>query len=167
MAEIKTVHGKTKFLLFRLLEEASTKSATKLALQTEHEWSFERDNENTKTKDGTVVASGGMEVSLSIKAVSTYDELNHMLYRSVVEDKTLEVWEVDMAQPLTNGKYKGKYARGKLSSWTLPSSVDALEELDTEMNIEGVPVDGEVTITDDQKLLIKSAYSFEDTTPKA
>lgn len=167
MAEIKTVHGKTKFLLFRLLEEASTKPATKLALQTEHEWSYERDNEGIKTKDGTVIATGAMEVSLSIKAVSTYDELNQLLYRSVVEDKTLEVWEVDIANQGAGGKYKAKYARGKLSSWTLPSSVDALEELDTELKIEGVPVEGEASLTDDQKLLIKSAYSFEDTTPKA
>ncbi|MBS4462818.1 phage major tail protein, TP901-1 family [Aerococcaceae bacterium zg-B36] len=165
--ELLPVNGKNKYLLFRLLENAKTKAASKLLLQTEHEWSFERDQEAVKTKDGAVIASGGMEVSLSISAVSAYDEVNEMLYKSVVEDKMLEVWEVDITQPASGGKFKGRYARGKLSSWTLPSSVDGLEELDTEMAIEGIPVDGEVTLTAEQKLLIEAAYGFQDTTVMA
>lgn len=166
MAELKPVNGKSKFLLFRKLSEASKGAAKKLLLQTEHEWSFERDQESKKTKDGAVIASGGMEVSLSISAVSSYDEVNGMLYESVLKDEMLEVWEVDITQPGTEAseKFKAKYARGKLSSWTLPSSVDGLEELDTEMAIEGVPVEGEATLTEEQKLLIKGAYEFVDTT---
>lgn len=169
MAELKPVSGKSKFLLFRKLKDAKTGAAKKLLLQTEHEWSFERDQEQTKTKDGAVIASGGMEVSLSISAVSAYDSVNEMLFESVLKDEMLEVWEVDIASPGTvdSNKFKAKYARGKLSSWTLPSSVDGLEELDTEMAIEGVPVEGEATLTDEQKLAIEGAYAFVDTTVNA
>ncbi|WP_446449977.1 hypothetical protein [Tuanshanicoccus lijuaniae] len=39
-----------------------------------------------------------------------------------------------------------------------------MKELDTEMAIEGIPVDGEVTLTAEQKLLIEAAYGFRDTT---
>lgn len=166
MAEntLQAVEGKTKFLLFRLLKDAKTKSATKLALQTEHEWSYERDQEAIKTKDGSVIQTGGMEVTLSIAAISSYSEVNEMLYRSVLDNSVLEVWEVDIAQPTTDGKFKAKYARGKLGSWTLPSTVDGLEEIDTEMKIEGVPVEGNATLTEEQKLLISAAYGFRDTT---
>lgn len=160
---LKPVEGKTKFLLFRLLKEAGTKTAAKLALQTEHEWSYERDQESLKTKDGSVIQSGGMEVSLTIAAISSYNEVNEMLFRSVLEDEVLEVWEVDIAKPTSGGKYEARYARGKIGSWTLPSAVDGLEEIDTEMKIEGVPVKGEATLTEDQKLLISSAYGFRDT----
>lgn len=164
--ELKPVSGKTKFLLFRKLKDATSKAAAKLALQTEHEWSFERDQEQVKTKDGSIVASGGMEVSLTISAISSYDEVNEMLFESVVNDEELEVWEVDIAKPVSgqDGKYHGRYARGRLSSWTLPSSVDSLEELETEMAISGKPVEGEVTLTQAQRLLIEKAYEFVDTT---
>lgn len=164
---LNPVNGKTKFLLFRLLKDAKTKPATKLLLQTEHEWSFERDQEQVKTKDGAVVASGGLEVTLSINAISAYNEVNEMLFKAVLDDEMVEVWDVDIAKPATGGKFKARYARGKLSSWTLPSTVDGLEELSTEMAIEGVPVEGDATLTEDQKLLISKAYTFEDTTIKA
>lgn len=63
MAELTPIHGKSRFLLFRLLKDAKTKTAAKLALQTEHEWSYERDVEQTKTKDGSIPSSGALEVN--------------------------------------------------------------------------------------------------------
>ena len=38
---IKAIYGKDKILMFRLLENAKQKKATKLALQTEHTLSYE------------------------------------------------------------------------------------------------------------------------------
>ena len=46
-------------------------AAAKLALQTEHEWEYSRDADTTKTKDGAVVADGGLETKLSITAIGT------------------------------------------------------------------------------------------------
>ena len=162
--ELKPVHGKHKFLLFRLLEDATKKAAAKLALQTEHEWSYERDIEMTKTKDGSMPTSGALEVTLDITAIASYDEVNEMLFKAVTEDKTLEVWEIDTNKPTAGGKFSAVYARGKLSSWTLPNNLDSFVEVSTSFSVEGVPVTGEATLTAEQKLLIASAYDFMDTT---
>ncbi|MCW6680881.1 phage major tail protein, TP901-1 family [Aerococcaceae bacterium NML130460] len=164
MGELNPVFGKQKFLLFRLLKEAGTKAAAKLALQMEHTFNYERETESTQTKDGSVTSSGGMEVTLDITAVSSRDDVNKMLFDAVVNDEVLEVWEVDTGAPASGGKYKAKYARGRLNKWELPSAVDGVVEVSTSMSIDGVPVDGEVTLTDEQKLLIKAAYEFKDIT---
>lgn len=164
MAELKPIKGKSKILLFRLLGEKSSKKAAKLALQTEHEWSYERETDATQTKDGAIVSTGGLEVTLDISAVSSRDDVNKMLFRAVKEDLTLEVWEIDLEDNKSGNKYGAKYAQGKLNSWTLPDSVDGFEEISTTMAIDGVPVDGEATLEEDQKALIKAAYEFTDTT---
>lgn len=75
MAENKPIHGKDKILKFRLLEEADKKDGAKLALQTEHEWSYERENNSTITKDGNVQSSTGLTVTLDISAVVELEEI--------------------------------------------------------------------------------------------
>ena len=83
--------GKNKILMFRKLGDKT--SAAKLALQTEHKWKYERKNDSTATKDGSVISDKGLEVTLSIEAVATRDALNLMLKDSVVSGYKLEVWE--------------------------------------------------------------------------
>lgn len=156
------VHGKTRFLLFRVLSKAREGAAAKLALQTEHEWSYERDVETTATKEGALTSSGALEVSLEITAIASRDAVNEMLFDAVLKDEVLEVWEVDLATKQSNGKYKAKYARGRLSEWTIPSSVEGFVELQTTMSIDGVPQDGEVTLTEGQLLAINEVYKFRD-----
>ena len=83
MAETKVKEaqlGKEKILMFRKFGDKT--AAAKLALQTEHEWEYSRDADTTKTKDGAVVADGGLETKLSITAIGTKDELNEMLKKS-------------------------------------------------------------------------------------
>lgn len=163
MTELNPVFGKQRFLLFRVLGD--TKLASKLALQTEHTWSYERETDSTATKDGNVSSSGGLEVTLEISAVSTRDDVNKMLFDAVVQDKVLEVWEVDAGAPgSSDNKFKAKYARGRLNKWELPNAVDGTVEVSTSMVIDGIPVEGEATLTEAQKLLIKAAYEFKDTT---
>lgn len=152
--------GKDKILMFRKLGD--TAAAAKLALQTEHSWSYERSNDATKTKDGAVTSDGGLEVTLSIEAVASHDELNTLLMQSVVEGFKLEVWEIDLAGQKSGAKYPAKYARGSLSSWEVPSNVEDLETISTEMTIEGVPVKGYATLTAAQENAIN--YAFQDTT---
>ena len=86
--------GKNKILMFR--KYGDTKAAAKLALQTEHKWEYSRDADTTKTKDGAVVADGGLETTLSINAIGTKDEVNEMLKQSVVDGFKVEVWEIDL-----------------------------------------------------------------------
>lgn len=151
--------GKDKILMFRKLGDKT--AAAKLALQTEHKWKYERKNDSTATKDGSVTSDKGLEVTLSIEAVSSRDDLNLMLKDSVVQGYKLEVWEIDLAGEKQSGKYPALYAQGSLGSWEVPDSVEDLETLSTEMTIEGKPVSGYATLTDEQVQEIN--YTFTDT----
>ncbi|MFS9164946.1 phage major tail protein, TP901-1 family [Streptococcus salivarius] len=163
MAETKVKEaqlGKEKILMFRKFGDKT--AAAKLALQTEHEWEYSRDADTTKTKDGAVVADGGLETKLSITAIGTKDELNEMLKKSVVDGYKVEVWEIDLSDKKSNGKYGALYAIGRLSSWKVPANVEELVEIESEMSVEGKPQAGEATLTDEQVKEIQ--YTFQDTT---
>ena len=152
--------GKNKILMFRKLGDE--KAAAKLALQTEHTWKYERSMDSEKTKDGAIVKDGGLEVTLSIEAVTSRDDVNKMLKKSVVDGEKLEVWEIDLAGEKQGEKYPALYAQGALSSWEVPDNVEDLETLSTEMTIEGKPVEGYATLTASQVEEIN--YAFKDTT---
>lgn len=152
--------GKNKILMFRKLGDKT--AAAKLALQTEHKWKYERKNDSTATKDGSVVSDKGLEVTLSIEAVTSRDDVNKMLKNSVVNGEKLEVWEIDLAGEKQGEKYPALYAQGALSSWEVPDNVEDLETLSTEMTIEGKPVEGYATLTNSQIKEIN--YAFKDTT---
>jgi TP901-1 family phage major tail protein len=163
MAETKVKEaqlGKEKILMFRKFGDKT--AAAKLALQTEHEWEYSRDADTTKTKDGAVVADGGLETKLSITAIGTKDELNEMLKKSVVDGYKVEVWEIDLSDKKSNGKYGALYAIGRLSSWKVPANVEELVEIESEMSVEGKPQAGEATLTAEQVKEIQ--YTFQDTT---
>lgn len=152
--------GKDKILMFRKLGDK--KAAAKLALQTEHKWKYERKSDSTATKDGSIISDKGLEVTLSIEAVATRDELNLMLKDSVVNGYKLEVWEIDLAGDKQESKYPALYAQGSLNSWEVPENVEDLETVSTEMAIEGKPVTGYATLSDAQ--IAEINYAFTDTT---
>ena len=152
--------GKNKILMFRKLGDKT--AAAKLALQTEHKWKYERKNDSKATKDGSVVSDKGLEVTLSIEAVTSRDDVNKMLKNSVVNGEKLEVWEIDLAGEKQGEKYPALYAQGALSSWEVPDNVEDLETLSTEMTIEGKPVEGYATLTNSQ--IAEINYAFADTT---
>lgn len=152
--------GKDKILMFRKLGDKT--AAAKLALQTEHSWKYGRSTDSKKTKDGAIVKDGGLEVTLSIEAVTSRDDVNKMLKDSVVNGYKLEVWEIDLAGEKQSEKYPAIYAQGALSSWEVPDNVEDLETLSTEMTIEGKPVEGYATLTVSQVEEIN--YAFADTT---
>lgn len=155
--------GKDKILMFRKLGTESNKNAEKLALQMEHELSLERETNSTATKDGTITSDGGLEVTLSITAVASGDEVNEMLYNSVKDGYKLECWEIDLSSPGTEeNKFKAKYMQGRLNSWSIPANVEDTVEIETEFVIDGVPQDGEVTLTAAQQTTIQ--YAFKDIT---
>lgn len=108
------------------------------------------------------MSDGGLEVTLSIEAVSSRDELNKMLKQSVVDGFKLEVWEIDLAGQKSSDKYPALYAQGSLASWEVPSNVEDLETISTEMTIDGKPVEGYATLTAEQEAAIR--YAFVDTT---
>lgn len=151
--------GKDRILYFRKLGDKT--AGAKLALQTEHSWSYERSVDSTQTKDGAITTGGGLEVSLDISAISSDDEVNNMLMDSVIEGYTLEVWDVHLDEPgVGENKFKAKYAQGRLENWDIPANVEDPIELSTSMKIDGKPQDGEVTVSVEDQETVR--YAFKD-----
>lgn len=158
--------GKDFILAFRRLKDEKTADGLKLALQVEHTLNYDRDTDSTQTKDGAVVSSGGLEVTLSLTAISTKDPLNEMLKQSVIDGDKLEIWEIDLSSKSETGnQYDALYMRGDLNSWEVPRNVEDLVEISTEARIDGKPVAGKVTLTAEQEEEI--TYAFRDLTKVA
>lgn len=155
--------GKDHILMVRLLDDANAKAAAKLALQIEHSWSYSRSNSATETKDGTINAPGGLATTLNLTAISTNDDVNKMLKRSVIEGKKVEFWDIDLASFDENTKKcHAIYAQGSLESWEVPKPVADYINISTTANIDGTPQEGEVTL--DPTQVDQILYAFRDIT---
>lgn len=161
----KPIYGKDKILMFRLYTDRAKAAAAKLALQTSHTLKYEAKSDSTDTKDGSINSPATPVSTIEINAVSTADPVNKMLEQAVLKSELLEVWEIDLSQPVAEktGKYAAKYMQGYLQSWEVPAEVGKLVEIKTEMNIDQIPQDGEATLTTEQESEIQ--YAFADTTP--
>ena len=166
MAELTAKQGKDIILLYRVLSKASTEAAWKLAFQTEHSNEKTRDYNTTATKDGPVGALAEVEYSLSAKSIAAngdphLDEMD----KAFDDGEIIEVWEIDKAEKATGGldtgKYKAKYHRAYLTSFSYePNSEDALE-LSLEFGVFGKPQKGQATLTEEQANVVQ--YVFKDT----
>lgn len=159
----KPIYGKDKILMFRLYSQRTQANATKLALQTSHTWKYEAKSDSTDTKDGAINSPATPVATLEINAITSADDVNKMLKQAVLNSELLEVWEIDLSQPVADqeGKYAATYAQGYMQSWEVPAEVGKLAELKTEMNIDQIPQEGIATLTSEQESEIQ--YAFQDT----
>lgn len=169
MADLVAKQGKNIILLYRLLTKAKEEAAWKLAFQTEHSSEKTRDYNTTPTKDGPVGALAEAEYTLSATSIaadgdSHIDEMDDAFDNGDI----VEVWEIDKAEKGTGDnseKYKAKYLRAHLTSFSYePNSEDALE-LSLEFGVFGKPQKGYATLTDEQAEVVQ--YVFKDTTKEA
>lgn len=162
MAELTAKQGKDIILLYRLLSKATKEAAWKLAFQTEHSNEKTRDYNTTATKDGPVGALAEVEYSLSATSIAAngdphLDEMD----KAFDDGEIIEVWEIDKAEKGSDGKYKAKYLRAYLTSFSYePNSEDALE-LSLEFGVFGKPQKGNATLTEEQANVVQ--YVFKDT----
>lgn len=162
MAELTAKQGKDIILLYRVLSKASKEAAWKLAFQTEHSNEKTRDYNTTATKDGPVGALAEVEYSLSATSIAAngdphLDEMD----KAFDDGEIIEVWEIDKAEKGSDGKYKAKYLRAYLTSFSYePNSEDALE-LSLEFGVFGKPQKGQATLTKEQANVVQ--YVFKDT----
>lgn len=162
MAELTAKQGKDIILLYRVLSKASTEAAWKLAFQTEHSNEKTRDYNTTATKDGPVGALTEVEYSLSATSIAANGD-PHLGEMDDAMDNgdIIEVWEIDKAEKGSDGKYKAKYLRAYLTSFSYePNSEDALE-LSMEFGVFGKPQKGQATLTEEQANVVQ--YVFKDT----
>lgn len=162
MAELTAKQGKDIILLYRVLSKASKEAAWKLAFQTEHSNEKTRDYNTTATKDGTIGSLAAIEYSLSATSIAANGD-PHLGEMDDAMDNgdIIEVWEIDKAEKGSDGKYKAKYLRAYLTSFSYePNSEDALE-LSMEFGVFGKPQKGNATLTEEQANVVQ--YVFKDT----
>lgn len=165
MADLVAKQGKNIILLYRLLKKGKDEAAWKLAFQTNHSSEKTRDYNTTPTKDGPVGALGEAEYSLSATSIvadgdAHIDEMDDAFDNGDI----VEIWEIDKAEKGSgenSDKYKAKYLRAYLTSFSYePNSEDALE-LGLEFGVFGKPQKGYATLTEEQAEVIQ--YVFKDT----
>lgn len=162
MTELTAKQGKDIILLYRLLSKATKEAAWKLAFQTEHSNEKTRDYNTTPTKDGTIGSLAAIEYSLSATSIAANGD-PHLGEMDDAMDNgdIIEVWEIDKAEKGSDGKYKAKYLRAYLTSFSYePNSKDALE-LSLEFGVFGKPQKGQATLTEEQANVVQ--YVFKDT----
>lgn len=160
----EAVKGKNQILLFRLLSEQGTASATKLAFQTEHENTKTKDSEAVQTKDGAIRTTSGTEVEMSATSIlSVDDELVTKLEDALDNDQLIEIWEVDITKKTTGGKYPATYFQAYVTSFGKTPNAEDSVELSLEFGVNGSGVKGEATLTAEQEAVVQ--YEFTDTTP--
>ena len=160
----EVMQGKDRILLVRRLDEAATKKAMKPLFQIEHEWEFSRESSGTQTKDGVANAVSGLEVTLSLSGLASRDDENLYMKDAVEDGILMEFWDVDLKGENAEGKYPAIYAQGYVNSWSLPTNVEELVEIETEASINGKPQDGFATVEAD--IIAEAQYAFQDTVPE-
>lgn len=163
MAEKTAVQGKNIIYLYRVLKEASTAGGTALAFTTENGRSKSKDADSTATKDGSIRTPGKMEQEITATSIMVKgDAFIPKLEDALDKDELMEIWEVNLAEPVTEspGKFKGKYFQGYLTSFEKSSNAEDMVELSLKFGINGAGVDGSVTVTAEQQTA--AAYVFAD-----
>ena len=161
----EAVHGKKIVYLYRILEDAATEAGTVMAFVTENALTISKDADTTMTKDGSIRTPGEMEIeltatSLLVKGDTMFDKLK----QAMAEDKLVEIWEANLAEPVGTGsnKFKGTYYQGYLTEFEKTSSAEDFVEVATTFGINGTGADGDVTVTAEQQEI--ADYVFKDTT---
>ena len=151
MAEQKKTYEAKKgvdiILLYRLLKNAKTEAAFKLAFQTEHKNEISRDADAQKTKDGNIQSLSAIEYDFSATSIAAKGDPHiDELKKALINGELVEIWEIDKAEKNSD------------------NSEDSVE-LELEFSINGVGKDGFATLTADQAEVVQ--YVFKDTTIEA
>lgn len=159
---MSAVQGKRIVYLFRKLSDAAKNAATVMAFVTDNTRSLSKDTETTATKDGEINTPGTLEHTIDCTAIlATDDTMAQDMEDAVADGELLEIWEVNLDDPASSGKYNGKYMQGYATEWELASNAEDHAEYSTSFAINGAGVRGEVTVSEEQAEA--AAYAFKDT----
>ena len=158
------ISGKKIRYLYRVLEDKATDDAAVMAFVTENETSISKDADATVTKDGTVRTPNAAEIEITATSLfAKGDTLCDKMKQAMLQDKKMEVWEVNLAEPVQNqpNKFKATYYQGYLTEFTKTSSAEDHVEISITFGVEGTGADGSATVTTEQQEI--AAYVFADT----
>ena len=166
MAE--AVQGSKLIYLYRLLEEQRTEDAFRLAFVTEDSISYSKDADSTVTKDGTIRTPSAVEIEKPMTCIlSKGDTVIDKLKNAMLNDKVVELWEANLAEPVTGqtDKFKGTYFQGYITSYEKTSNAEDMVEIQMTIGVNGKGADGSVTVDTSQQE--DASYVFTDTPAQA
>lgn len=163
----EAIHGKNIVFMIRRYADRATKAASSIIFQTDYGRELKADSDATATKDGNVNTSkpASTEVTAAL-ILSTLDDTINTLEEASQKGDLLEIWEVNLQQPVTGAgstsRYKGKYMQGTVTSLKIAAKAEDLATADVTFSINGEPQSGEITLSAANKQDID--YVFADTT---
>ena len=161
---MEAIQGSKIIYLYRLLEEQQTEDAFRLAFVTEDSISYSKDADSTVTKDGTIRTPSAVEIEKPMTCIlSQGDTVIDKLKNAMLNDKVVELWEANLAEPVTGqtNKFKGTYFQGYITSYEKTSNAEDMVEIQMTIGVNGKGADGNVTVTASQQ--DDASYVFTDT----
>lgn len=161
----EAISGRRIIYLYRLLSEAESQAATRLAFATENGRTKSKDADSTATKDGSIRTPGTAEVEItSTSVLSKGDTMIDKLEDAMDSDEIIEIWEVNLDEPASGGegnKFKGMYFQGYITELGKSSPSDDFTEISLTFGINGSGKRGDVTVSVEQQE--EANYAFTDT----
>lgn len=161
----EAIQGKKIVYLYRVKEDEATDDGATLAFTTENERSKSKDADTTQTKDGPIRTPGTLEQEITATSILTKGStLIPKLEAALDDDKLVEIWEANLAEPVANqeNQFKGKYFQGYLTELSYSSNAEDMVEVSLTFGINGKGADGNVTVTAEQQDVAN--YVYRDTT---
>ena len=159
------VQGKKIIYLYRIASEESQQAGTMISFATENGRTKSKDADSTMTKDGSIRTPGASEVEISSTSIlAKGDTMIDKLEDAMDEDKLIQIWEVNLEEPVaeSQNKFKAMYFEGYLTELEKTSNAEDNVEVSLTFGINGVGKRGEATVTTAQQM--EAQYAFKDTT---
>ena len=161
----EAVKGSKIVYLFRIKSEEATADGTTLAFTTENTTTMSKDADSTVTKDGIIRTPGETEVEISATAILAKGDKMYDKFRAAMKnDELIEIWEANLSETAESGenKFKGTYYQGYITEFEKSSNAEDFVEISTTFAINGMGVDGDVTVSKKNQEIAN--YVFKDTT---
>lgn len=163
MSGSKPIKGQKKILFFQSMDGTEDDgNKLRLAFQTEHTLTRERELIEETTKDGMLKETNDqVNANLDLTAyVAKGDATFELLDESFEDNDVLQCWEVDVTEEVEEGKYDAIYMQGQLESFEVSNDSEGFAELSTTFQINLSPQRGKVTLTPEQFSAVQ--YAFKD-----
>lgn len=163
MSTITPIKGQKKVLFFQSIDGIEVDgNKLRLAFQTEHSLSKERETIEEATKDGVIKETGdNLNASIDLTAyVAKGDATYELLESSFDDNKRLQCWEVDITEESAEGKYDAIYMQGQLENFEVSNDSEGFAELSTTFQVNLKPQRGQVSLTQEQFSAVQ--YAFKD-----
>ena len=158
------VAGKKIIYLYRIYDNAATDAGAQIAFVSENGLTISKDADSTKTKSGAVRTPGVAEIEHTVTSLlQKGDSFIEDLKEAFISDKLIEVWRVNLEEPVANetNKYKGTYYQAYITEFEESSNAEDMVELTMTFGVNGKGADGDVTVTSAQMEV--ADYVFRDT----